>query len=424
MKIKRLIKKILPEFILRGYHLGLAWLAACYYKFPARRLKIIGITGTKGKTTTTELVNAILETAGHKTAIASTLRFKIGDQSNRNLMKMTMPGRFFLQKFLREASDAEVDYVIVEMTSEGAKMFRHKFIYLDALIFTGITPEHIESHGSYANYLAAKLSIAKMLEKSDKHPTTLVANQDSNDIDQFLAVKAGHHIKFGQDTGKPCTITDHGIEFSFQGEVIRSRLIGSFNLYNLLAASSLAYSLGIKPKVIKQAIENFPGVPGRMEHVFASRPNARAKQKFDVIVDYAHTPESLEKVYKTYPNRPKICVLGGTGGGRDKWKREVMGSIADTHCQEIILTDEDPYDEDPMKIVEDISRGISHTSVTTIMDRRQAIREAIKKAGELNQAVVFITGKGTDPFIVGPNDTKTPWSDADIAREELDEVLG
>jgi len=140
-------------------------------------------------------------------------------------------------------------------------------------------------------------------------------------------------------------------------------------------------------------------------------------QDFDVIVDYAHTTDSLEKVYEVFQDSRKICVLGGTGGGRDTWKRPAMGAVANAHCDEIILTDEDPYDEDPQKIVSEIMAGIENSKAKIIMDRREAISHAISlaKTGD----AVIITGKGTDPYIMGPNGTKTSWDDATVAREEL-----
>src|SRR3989344_3158776 len=159
-KILRLIKKIIPKNIFKFfqpiYHYKLALLGAIFYRFPSRKIKVVAITGTKGKTTTGELVNSILEEAGFKTAIMGTLRFKIGENSKPNLHKMTLPGRFFIQKFLRRAVSAKCDWAIIEMTSEGIKQFRHKFINLDALIFLNLSPEHIESHGSYEKYVSAK----------------------------------------------------------------------------------------------------------------------------------------------------------------------------------------------------------------------------------------------------------------------------
>ncbi len=186
-------------------------------------------------------------------------------------------------------------------------------------------------------------------------------------------------------------------------------LLGTFNLYNILAASHFAVSQNIKPRVIKQAIESFGGVRGRLEPV--------GRQTFEVFVDYAHTPDSLEQVYKIFKQRRLICVLGATGGGRDRWKRPVMGGIASRYCHSIILTNEDPYDEDPVQIVREVAGGVDGLRPQVIMDRRLAIREAIKQAKPGN--VVLITGKGTDPYIMGARGQRTPWDDAEVARQEL-----
>jgi UDP-N-acetylmuramoyl-L-alanyl-D-glutamate--2,6-diaminopimelate ligase len=168
----RLAKKILPKrlfsMIQPGYHYILALLGAIIYRFPSRHIKVIAVTGTKGKSTVVELTNAILEEAGFKTAVLGTIRFKVGDQSRPNLYKMTTPGRFFVQKFLRQSVTEKCEYAVLEMTSEAARQFRHKFIEFNALIFTNLSPEHIESHGSYEKYVAAKLSIGKALEQSSK----------------------------------------------------------------------------------------------------------------------------------------------------------------------------------------------------------------------------------------------------------------
>ncbi|PJE74152.1 MAG: UDP-N-acetylmuramoyl-L-alanyl-D-glutamate--2,6-diaminopimelate ligase, partial [Candidatus Terrybacteria bacterium CG10_big_fil_rev_8_21_14_0_10_41_10] len=201
-----------------------------------------------------------------------------------------------------------------------------------------------------------------------------------------------------------------GSELTFKGEKISTHLSGGFNLYNILAASFFGLSQNIGVETIKKAVEEFKGTPGRMEEVDEG-------QDFTVIVDYAHTTDSLEKVYEVFQNSSKICVLGSTGGGRDKWKRPELGRIADNYCNHIILTNEDPYDEDPKKIVEDVAGGIKRPSYDIIMDRREAIRKALSQAKTGD--TVIITGKGTDPYIMGPNGTKLEWSDSRITREEL-----
>jgi len=397
-------------------HYILALFAVIWYRFPSRGIFVLGITGTKGKTTTLELISALLEATGHRTAIASTLRFKIGAQSEMNQLKMTMPGRARLQQFLRAAVRARCDYALVEMTSEGAKQFRHRFIELDALIFTNLAPEHLESHGSYAKYLAAKLEIAKQLERSRKTAKTIIVNVDDREAKHFLQTVEVKKLTYRARDGAPWSADETGLALTFRGQPIRSPLIGRFNLYNILAAATFASARGVAPEMIKTTLENFRGVRGRLERIEARAINPR-RPDFAVIVDYAHTPDSLKQVYETFADRQKICVLGATGGGRDKWKRPVMGTIASEHCRLIILTDEDPYDEVPEAIVNDIVRGIKRTPYRIIMDRRLAIRAALHEAKD--DEVVIITGKGTDPFIMGPRGSRISWDDATVGREEL-----
>ncbi|MBI2098009.1 MAG: UDP-N-acetylmuramyl-tripeptide synthetase [Candidatus Vogelbacteria bacterium] len=398
------------------YHYLWAAAAAVWHRFPSRQIFVLGVTGTKGKTTTIELVAAILEAAGYRTALASTLRFKIGERAEPNRLKMTMPGRGALQKFLRQAVRARCDYALIEMTSEGAKQFRHRFIELDALIFTNLAPEHIEAHGSYQNYLAAKLTIARQLERSTKPDRTIIVNADDRAGRRFLATKVPHKLTYRARDGAPWSVSETGCRFTFRQTEINSPLPGRFNLYNLLAAATFAAERGVSLAVIKKSLESFRGVRGRLERIAARTINSRWPD-FTVIVDYAHTPDSLKQVYEIFATRQKISVLGAAGGGRDKWKRPVMGKIASDHCRQVILTNEDPYDEEPQAIVRDLARGLGQAPYEIIMDRRQAIRRALgeAKAGE----VVIITGKGTDPYIMGPRDTKIPWDDAAVVREEL-----
>ncbi|MDD5152559.1 MAG: UDP-N-acetylmuramyl-tripeptide synthetase [Candidatus Pacebacteria bacterium] len=408
--VKRLIPRNLFKKIQPIYHYFLALLSAIVYRFPSRYIKVIAITGTKGKTSTAEVVNAILEEAGYKTALAGTLRFKVGEQEERNLFKMTMPGRFFVQNFLHRAVKAGCDFAILEMTSEAAKVFRHKFIEFDALLFTNLSPEHIESHGSFENYKKAKLSLAKALTSSPKRPRILIANSDDPHAKDFLAFDADIKKTYSLKDGEPYNLEKNKTVFMFGGAPLEAHLYGIFNLSNILAGIAFAKTLGVSDDAIRHAIQNFKGIRGRVERV-------NAGQEFDVIVDYAHTVDSLEKVYGVFEGSRKICILGGTGGGRDTRKRPAMGRVASENCEKIILTDEDPYDEDPKKIVSDIMGGIPKGKAEIIMDRRKAIAKGLKYAKKGD--AVIITGKGTDPYIMGPNGTKTPWDDADVAREEL-----
>lgn len=413
-KIEKFIPKNLYRFFQPAYHYLLAVAGAIIYRFPGRKLYVLCVTGTKGKTSTVEIVNAILEEAGYSTAIISTLRFKIGKYEERNLFKMTMPGRFFVQKMLRRAADAKCDYALVETTSEGAKFFRHKFIYPNGLVFTNISPEHIESHGSFENYLNAKLSIAREVENSSKLKKVLVANDDDKNAEKFLNFTVSDKRKFSLSDAKPFQLYENGIDFTLDGEKIHSKLSGEFNLYNILAAITFAKSQNIDDKIIRRAIEKFHGIRGRVEHI-------EVGQDFKVIVDYAHTADSMEKVYQVFQGHRRICVFGATGGGRDKWKRPEMGRVADMYCDEIILTDDDSYDENPKEIAEAIAKGIKNKTPTILTDRREAIREGLRRAKTGD--TVLITGKGTDPYLMGPNNTKLEWDDASVVREELQKII-
>jgi UDP-N-acetylmuramoyl-L-alanyl-D-glutamate--2,6-diaminopimelate ligase len=407
--IRRLIPSRIFNFFSPAYHWLLSYYSAYHYHFPSRNIKVIAVTGTKGKSSTVEILNTILEEAGYKTALSNTIRYKIGDNSVQNLSKMSTPGRFFLQKLISDSVKAGCQYVILEMTSQGALLYRHRFIELDTLIFTNLTPEHIEAHGSYENYRASKLAIAENMLRSRKTLRTIIVNADDKESDLFLSYPVDRKLSFSIHDAEPYTLKDDGIAFSLDGRQVISHLQGAFNLYNIMAAVSCAKNENVSTHEIITAIESLETIPGRVEKI--------AGKNFTVVVDYAHTADSLQKIYEVFKASRIIGVLGGTGGGRDTRKRKEMGKIADKYCAEIILTNEDPYDEDPDKIVADVAEGITNHQANIIMDRRLAIRKALELAqpGDF----VIITGKGTDPFIMGANGTKLPWSDSVIVREEL-----
>lgn len=420
--IRRSLPAPLLNLLRRPYHFALSYIGARLYRHPSRELAVIAVTGTKGKSTVTELIAAILRAQGHTVASLSTIHFTIGDTDERNLFKMTMPGRFFVQKFLRRAADAGCTHAVIEMTSEGAKQFRHRFIELDALVFTNLSPEHIESHGSFEKYKEAKLSIAQQLERSTKRTRYVAANIDDEHGRDFLDIEVDEKLPYSLNSLKLHTLHKDGASLIFEeaGEevTVRLPLVGLFNVYNALAAITLTRALGVPLTTIEHALRALAPIHGRVEHFYSPKD---ASKQVTVIVDYAHTPDSLEKLYQAFKEVPKVCVLGNTGGGRDKWKRPEMGSIAARYCDHIILTNEDPYDEDPRTILEDMLAGIEDEGkYEIIMDRRLAIREAIVQAPD--GGYVIVSGKGTDPFIMGPHDSRQPWSDAEVAAEELRRV--
>lgn len=417
-KILRTIERFIPKKIYRffqpAYHYLLARTGVAIYNKPSRHIYVIGVTGTKGKSSTVEFVNAVLEATGKRTAILSTIRFKVGAESHANKYKMTMPGRFFTQKFLSDAVKAHCDYAIIEMTSEGARFFRHAGIELDALIFTNLSPEHIESHGSFEKYKEAKLRLVKQLARSSKPMRLSIANTDNPHAPSFLISPVEKNIGYSLKHIQIVSETPTSSMIIFEGTKIIIPLPGKFNISNALAALTLSKELDIPIEFAKKGIESLSLIRGRVERVDAG-------QDFTVIVDYAHTDDSLRKLYETFPSSRKIAVLGSTGGGRDSWKRPVLGKIADEYADEIIITNEDPYDEDPIKIINEVSSGVTTHVAKIVVDRREAIAFALSLARTGD--TVLITGKGTDPYIMGPNGTKEVWDDAVVAREELTKQL-
>lgn len=412
MGVKTLIRALLPsrayQALVRPYHYLLALVAAVYYGFPARKLTVIGVTGTKGKSSVSDMLYAALQEAGYATATASTIRFAIKNESRPNLYKMTLPGRGFIQKFLAEAVKEGCTHAVVEITSEAARQHRHLFLDLNALVFTNLQREHIESHGSFENYAAAKLAIGHALQKSPKRPRAIIANADDAASAPYLALSVETKLPFSFKNATNVLPGKGTVSFMYEATRFSLHLPGSFSVMNALAVIRTAEFLGVPLAKISDALAKLERIPGRTERI-------EEGQDFAVVIDYAHTPDSLSALYGAYPGR-KICVLGNTGGGRDRWKRPEMGRIADEACAHVILTDEDPYDEKPEDIVEEMAGGMKRAP-RIIMDRREAIREALILAQENDS--VLITGKGTDPYIMRANGTKEAWSDANVAREEL-----
>lgn len=407
------------------YHFLWAWVGARLHKFPSKKIFVIGVTGTKGKTTTLELLNAILEAAGKRTALLSSLRIKIGDESEKNPIGNSMPGRARIQKFLARAVRENCNYALIEVTSEGVVQHRHRFINWNMGILTNLAPEHIESHGTFENYRKAKLDFLKYVLK--KHGKVFL-NRDDENFDFFSvalrdAVKKTEPFSYSREDDwlrnylpkiKPMRAVSEGTSPRF--------LLSGFNEENIAVAVAVAREMGIGDSMIEEALVSFRGVPGRMEFM--------QKGPYTAIVDYAHTPDSLEAAYRAakpqsnanYEEPHLICVLGAAGGGRDRWKRPEMGRIAAEYCDEIILTDEDPYDEDPKEIVREIRSGIlggdpDIANVYEVLDRREAIQKAVDLAQPGD--VVISTGKGSEDWIHIAQGKKTPWNERKAFEEAL-----
>lgn len=414
--IKKTVRSLLPASFLSAYHFSLAYLGAILYGFPSRKLIVIGVTGTDGKSSTTEYINAIFEKAKYKTALSNSIRIKVGALSEPSTGR-SMPGRFFIQRFLHRAQKAGCTVAIIEMTSEGVRQHRHRAIDLDALVFTNLSPEHIESHGSYAAYADAKYEIGLVLLRSLKRPRIIVASDDPEGA-RYLALPVEKKCAFSLSRSLPWGVGERGGRFTFEGQEMLVKLPGEFSLKNALAAAETARAFGIDIASIKNGIANITNIPGRVETIDCG-------QKFSVIIDYALTPNALEALYKTYGDRKKICVFGSAGGGRDTWKRPVLGKLAETYCESVIITNDIAYDESPENIANDIARGMK-TKPEVILDRRRAIRRGLELAQKHNvqsEVAVLITGMGIDTEITASDGKKIPWSDAKVVRKELEKLL-
>jgi UDP-N-acetylmuramoyl-L-alanyl-D-glutamate--2,6-diaminopimelate ligase len=404
------------------YHLLWAWFGAMRYRYPGGKIFVIGVTGTKGKTTTLELLNAILEAAGKRTALLSSIRDKVADASGKNTMGNSMPGHAYIQKFLMRAAAAKCGYALIEVTSQGVHAHRHRFIQWNIGAITNLAPEHIESHGSFENYRKAKLDFLKYVLA---HGGKIFLNRDDAQFSFFNDALTGEKtVAYSKDDAwlKNYLPKLTPMRAAHGGPVPeRKFLLSGFNEENIAVAVAIARDLGISDGVIERAIAGFEGVPGRMEFVRVGN--------YTGIADYAHTPDSLEAAYKAVRqtmgdggSAKLICVLSGTGGGRDVWKRPEMGKIAAHYCDQIILTDEDSYDENPDDILDQIQAGIAQVpypkpDVLRILDRREAIKKAVDMMQEGD--VVIGTGKGSEDWIHLTKGKKIPWNEKMVLEEEL-----
>ena len=445
--MKHLFKKIIPKELLNVRHYFYAWLGSVIYRRPSEKLYVIGVTGTSGKSTTIYLLRQLLARAGLKVGALSTIEFYVNGKSKLNDKKMTMLGKMEIQKYLRQMADEKCEVAIIETTSEGAAQYRHKFINYDAIILTNLYPEHIESHGSFANYKKAKLDIfahvagcgKKTLPKlpSDK---LAIVNNESEYKNEFLNSLALHPCGAGLGFDKKITfgrgsefapvntkVVQDGLHFSFlptgrqgDGKEFFAPMYGEYNMINISAVIAMARSLHIDWEVIMPAVNNFHNVPGRIEFI----PEAE-KYGFKVIVDYAFEPVAMQELYKVVKMlnpRKIIHVFGATGGGRDASSRFAVGEFVGKTADICIITNEDPYDDDPMEIINEVAQAVSQTgkaenvNLFKILDRSEAIKKALDLA-ETND-LVLVTGKGSEQAIVVKG-ALIPWDD----REEVKKYL-
>jgi len=422
--ILQFLRRILPKPVLTAYHRLLSLAAGVLYGHPSGELIVIGVTGTSGKTTTSYFMAHALEADGAKSGSTSTALFKVADREWVNDTKMTMLGRFQLQKLLRKMVDAGCTYAVIETSSQGIIQHRHKEIAYDACVFTKLTPEHIEAHGGFENYKQAKIelfrhtaSLPRKQIKGKQVPRFAILNRDDEHAKDFAMPGFDRIVWFGEQENADVRASNirtdaNGTRFAIQGTEVFMATPGRVMAMNALAAIATAEAFGIAREKIAKRLAELPPMPGRFERIDEG-------QAFTVIVDYGFEPAALGHLFD-FADTLKgtghiIHVTGSTGGGRDVARRGIVGRLSAKRSDVTIVTNEDPYDEDPRRIIDDVANGalaggkIEDATLFRINDRKTAIQRAIEiaKPGD----VVLITGKGSEPVMAVAHGRKIPWDD-------------
>jgi UDP-N-acetylmuramoyl-L-alanyl-D-glutamate--2,6-diaminopimelate ligase len=435
--MRKMLKRLLPESIFNSYYYSLAILGSFIYNSPSKRMIVIGVTGTKGKTSTINFIWSCLMAAGYKTGIISTANIRIGDKEVLNKYHMTMPGRFVISKLMSQMAKSGCKFCIVETTSEGIKQHRNAGIIYDIFVFTNLYPEHLPSHdNSFEKYKYTKsipfrnLSNTSKIIDGKKIDRMIIVNKDSEHGDYYLQFNADKKstysiINESDNRAQEIVSLSDSVKFRLNGEEYTLKILGEFNIYNALPAIIIAKEFDISYQNIKNGLLNLNIIPGRMELI-------EAGQNYTVIVDYAHEKESMTNVLKTAvsirksPTSKIIVLLGAEGGGRDKSKRPLMGRIAAEYADYVIVANVDPYEDDPKEILEDIALAaekngkIRNKNLFVIEDREQAIIKSLSLAKQND--IVIITGKGAEQSIVIEGKSM-PWDDRTVVKNAIINLL-
>ncbi|WP_166243824.1 UDP-N-acetylmuramoyl-L-alanyl-D-glutamate--2,6-diaminopimelate ligase [Paenibacillus turpanensis] len=405
--VERELELDVPQLIVPDARYAMAVIANHYYQYPSRSVNVIGVTGTNGKTTTTYLIEKILEDHGARVGLMGTIRVKIGDVSYE--AERTTLDAADLQHNLRKMADAGCTYCVMEVSSHALEQGRVKGVRFRTAVFTNLTQDHLDYHQTMENYREAKGLLFSRLGNSDAADPAdrrcAVLNADDPASAYFAGLTSAQLITYGVDRTADVRALDvklsaQGVEFimsTFAGEVpMRLNMLGKFNVYNALAAAAAALAEGVPLEHIKASLESIPGVEGRVEAV-------NEGQSFAVLVDYAHSPDGLQNVLSTVKEfaEKRIITVFGCGGDRDRTKRPIMGRIAAEYSDYVIVTSDNPRSEEPNAILKDIEQGIAEYGYPKqryelIEDRRQAIEKAIEMAGP--EDVVLIAGKGHETY--------------------------
>jgi UDP-N-acetylmuramoyl-L-alanyl-D-glutamate--2,6-diaminopimelate ligase len=420
--------------VVENSRIALAPLAAAFYEYPGQTMRVIGITGTDGKTTTTFLTSAVLEAGGHTTGMMGTVDFKVAQRQWANESRQSTPEAPEVQALLREMVAAGCDYAVIEATSHAlsARWQRLDGSAFDVALLTNVTHEHLDFHGSVEQYRRDKARLFELLaEGTPNTPKTAIVNADDPHHLMFLDAAPSHAQRLTYAVHAPADVravnvqsTRDGLRFGVEtpwgNADLRLQLTGDFNVWNALAALTAGLAEGVPLDKAVPVLEAIPGVRGRMERIEQGQP-------FTVLVDYAHTPGSFEKLMSiTRPlTQGKLIAVFGSAGERDREKRPIQGEVAARYCDLIVVTDEDPRLEDREAIIADIVRGVERaerragSSYLTIANRPDAIRAAFAHAAPGD--IVLLLGKGHESCMFYGTD-KIPWNEAAEARAALHEL--
>ena len=418
----KFVRKVLPGGMLRrlenGYRRLRVKLVSARYGNPSKHLRVIAVTGTNGKTTTSCYINEILKEAHFTTAMFTTAVIEVAGRRKLNDLNATVASTARMQRFFRDAKRTNADYVVLEVTSHALDQHKLDGVPIEAAVMTNLTQDHLDYHKTMEEYAAAKSKLFQL------RPRFIVLNRDDEWYDYFNQFVASEqkmtygrsaeaeakitHVKLYRKGTEADVVLDHQTHLE-----LATNLPGEFNVMNMTAATTLAYLLGVKLEDIQEGVANVEAVPGRFERAVEGLG-------YDVIVDYAHTPDALEKLLAAARGitKQRVILVFGACGDRDQGKRPIMGEIAARGADRIFLTDEESYNEDPEQIrrmlMEGIERGRGDAKTTEIADRRQAIERALgcAKKGDM----VLITGMGHEQYRI-VNGQRLPWNDGQVVRE-------
>jgi UDP-N-acetylmuramoyl-L-alanyl-D-glutamate--2,6-diaminopimelate ligase len=424
MNPKKIVRKILPKSAVKmaeeGYRKSRLGAVHVRYGLPARNLKVIAVTGTNGKTTTCMLINAMLKSAGYKTALFTTAVIEVDGKTKANTSHRTVPLTADLFRFLKQSKTKKVDYVILETTSQALHQHKLWGIPIEIALMTNLTQDHLDYHKTMKNYAAAKARLFNGYMK----PKHAIFNRDDEWFKYFYDQAVARDLTYGKDVKSDLKIAESelgangstvALSFKDQKIAYSTRLVGEFNVYNSAAAAAVGLVIGLSEKAIIRGLSTLEQVPGRMELV-------KAGQSFAVVVDYAHAPDALKNALLALKSvtKGRVMLVFGATGNRDKLKRPIMGEIAAKYADKIFLTDDETYDEDGAKIRSEVMGGITkargEAKTTEIGDRKEAIKTAFGEAKKGD--AVLLAGIGHQDYRMMAG-RKLPWDEREVAYKLL-----